>query len=119
LARESGAFPAYRESLLAATETDTIVTRAFTGRPARGVRNRFVEEYLRSGPEPLAFPFQGMAMEDIYRETQARGEGDYFLLLAGQGLRMLKGEQGAAEIVAELIDGAGEALGVLSPLQRD
>jgi nitronate monooxygenase len=119
LARESGAFPAYRESLLAATETDTIVTRAFTGRPARGVRNRFVEEYLRSGPEPLAFPFQGMATEDIYRETQARGEGDYFLLLAGQGLRMLKGEQGAAEIVAELIDGAREALGVLSPLQRD
>jgi hypothetical protein len=32
---------------------------------------------------------------------------------------MLKGEQGAAEIVAELIDGAREALGVLSPLQRD
>jgi len=119
LARESGAFPAYRERLLAATETDTMVTRVFTGRPARGVRNRFVEEYLRSGPEPLAFPWQGMAMEDIYRETQVRDEGDYFLLLAGQGLRMLKGEQGAAEILAELVDGAREVLGVLSPLQRD
>lgn len=119
LARESGAFPAYRERLLAATETDTMVTRVFTGRPARGVRNRFVEEYLRSGPEPLAFPWQGMATEDIYRETQVRDEGDYFLLLAGQGLRMLKGEQGAAEIVAELVDGAREVLGVLSPLQRD
>ena len=96
-----------------------MVTRVFTGRPARGVRNRFVEEYLRSGPEPLAFPWQGMAMEDIYRETQVRDEGDYFLLLAGQGLRMLKGEQGAAEIVAKLVNGAIEVLGVLSPLQRD
>jgi nitronate monooxygenase len=119
LARESGAFPAYRERLLAATETDTTVTRAFTGRPARGVRNRFVEEYLSSGPEPLAFPFQGMAMDDIYRESQACDESDYFLLLAGQGLRMLKGEQGAAEIVAELMEGAREVLGVLSPLRRD
>jgi nitronate monooxygenase len=117
LARESGVFPAYRERLLAATETDTVITRAFTGRPARGVRNRFVEEYLRSGPEPLAFPWQGMATEDIFRETQARDEGDYFLLLAGQGLRMLKGEQGASEIVAGLVEGAREALGVLSPLR--
>ena len=96
-----------------------MVTRAFTGRPARGVRNRFVEEYLRSGLEPLAFPWQGMAMEDIYRETQVRDEGDYFLLLAGQGLRMLKGEQGAAEIVAELVDGARETLGALAPLRGD
>jgi nitronate monooxygenase len=119
LAKESGAFPAYRERLLAAKETDTVVTRAFTGRPARGVRNRFVEEYLRSGPEPLAFPFQGMATEDIYQETQARDEGDYFLLLAGQGLRMLKDEKGAAEIVAELVEGARETLSVLSPLERD
>jgi nitronate monooxygenase len=52
LARESGAHHAYRERLLAATDADTVVTRAFTGRPARGLRNRFAEEYLRDGPEP-------------------------------------------------------------------
>jgi nitronate monooxygenase len=119
LARESGVFRSYRERLLAATETDTVVTRAFTGRPARGVRNRFVEEYMRSGPEPLAFPWQGMATDDIFRETQARNEGDYFLLLAGQGLRMLKGEQEAAEIVAELVDSARESLDVLSSLRKN
>jgi len=119
LARESGVFRSYRERLLAATETDTVVTRAFTGRPARGVRNRFVEEYMRSGPEPLAFPWQGMATDDIFRETQAHNEGDYFLLLAGQGLRMLKGEQEAAEIVAELVDSARESLDVLSSLRKN
>ncbi len=118
LAQESGAFPAYRERLLGATETDTVVTRAFTGRPARGVRNRFVEEYTRGGPEPLPFPFQGMATEDIYRESQARDEGDYFLLLAGQGLRMLKGEQGVAEVVAEVADGAREVLDTLSSFRE-
>ena len=106
LARESGAFPDYRKRLLAATETDTVVTSAFTGRPARGVRNRFAEEYLRDGPDPLAFPLQNLATIDIFMKAQTRDEGDYFLLLAGQGLRMLKGDQGAAEIVGELVKGA-------------
>lgn len=115
LARESGASPTYQERLLAATEADTVVTRAFTGRPAQGIRNRFVQEYLRYGPEPLAWPLQGIAAEDIYGAAQSSNNGDYFPILAGQGLRMLKSGQGAAQIVAEL---AGEAGDVFIRLQR-
>ena len=104
VARESGAHPAYRRRLLAATEADTVVTRVFTGRPARGLRNRFVEEYLRAGSEPLAWPLQRAAAGDIYRASQAADDGDYSPLLAGQGLRMLREDgQGAAEIVSEVI----------------
>ncbi|MER3423252.1 MAG: nitronate monooxygenase [Nitrospiraceae bacterium] len=44
VARESGIFPSYQDRLLSATEADTVVTRAFTGRPARSLRNRFVEQ---------------------------------------------------------------------------
>jgi nitronate monooxygenase len=58
LAREGGAFPAYQERLLAATETDTALTRAFSGRPARIVRNRFVEEHLKEGAGSLARPYR-------------------------------------------------------------
>jgi nitronate monooxygenase len=115
LAKESGAHRVYRESLLASTETHTVVTRAFTGRPARGLRNRFVEEYLSAGPEPLAWPLQGIAADDIYDASQAANEGDYSPLFAGQGLMMLKEGQGAAEIVEELIDGAMEILSQLCP----
>jgi nitronate monooxygenase len=99
LARESGAHPAYRERLLAATEEDTLVTHVFTGRPARELRNRFVEEYQDAGPEPLAWPLQSVAASDIYQASQSANNGDYSPLLAGQGLRMLKDNQGAAEIV--------------------
>src|ERR671916_420183 len=116
LAHESGAHPAYRERLLAATEEDTVVTRVFTGRPARGLRNRLVEEYLVAGSEPLAWPLQRAAAGDIYGASQAADDGDYSPLLAGQGLRMLKeDEQGAAEIVEEVVAEAGA---VLSRLQR-
>lgn len=111
LARESGAHPAYRKRLLDATEEDTIVTRVFTGRPARGLRNRFVEEYLSDGPEPLAWPLQSVAAGDIYGASQAADNGDFSPLLAGQGLRMLKKhDQGAAEIVAEVVGDARDRL---------
>jgi nitronate monooxygenase len=110
LADESGAHPVYRERVLASTETHTVVTRAFTGRPARGLRNRFVEEYLSAGLEPLAWPLQSIAAGDIYGASQAANEGDYSPLFAGQGLRMLKGGQGAAEIVVELVKEAGDVL---------
>ncbi|MCA1687298.1 MAG: nitronate monooxygenase [Actinobacteria bacterium] len=115
LARESGAHPAYRERLLAATEEDTVVTRVFTGRPARGLRNRFVDEYLESGSEPLAWPLQRAAAGDIYRASQDAGNGDYSPLLAGQGLRILKEDGlGAAEIVEGLVAEAGVVLSLLS-----
>ena len=114
VARESGAHPAYRRRLLAATEEDTVVTRVFTGRPARGLRNRFVEEYVGAGSEPLAWPLQRAAAGDIYRASQAADDGDYSPLLAGQGLRMLREDgQGAAEIVAEVV---AEAEAVLARL---
>ncbi len=113
VARESGAHPVYRRRLLAATEADTVVTRVFTGRPARGLRNRFVEEYLSAGVEPLAWPLQRAAAGDIYAASQAADDGDYSPLLAGQGLRMLKYEQGAGEIVEEVV---AEAEAVLSRL---
>ena len=97
--------------MLDATEEDTIVTRVFTGRPARGLRNRFVEEYLREGSEPLAWPLQSVAAGDIYGASQAADNGDFSPLLAGQGLRMLKKhDQGAAEIVAEVLGDAGDRL---------
>jgi nitronate monooxygenase len=114
LARESGAHPDYRKRLVNATEEDTVVTRAFTGRPARALRNRFLEEYSSAGPEPLAWPLQNLAAGDIYAASQAANNDDYSPLLAGQGLRMLKGDQGAGEIVKVI---RIEAATVLSRLQ--
>jgi nitronate monooxygenase len=102
VARESGAFPAYRERLLAATEVDTLVTDVLTGRPARALRNALVDEYRRAGPPPIGWMFQAAAADDVYRTARARGDAEWMPLLAGQGLRMLTREQGAAEIVAEI-----------------
>src|SRR5919201_535011 len=118
IARESGAFPAYRERLLAATEVDTVVTHALTGRPARALRNRLLDEYLHAGPAPLGWIFQAVAADDIYRTASARGDAEWMPLLAGQGLRLLTREQGAAEIVAEIADQARAVLSRLRGARR-
>lgn len=113
-ATESGAFPAYKKTLAKSTETDTLITKALTGRPARTVRNRFVDEFEKGCVKPLAWPYQGIAADDIYMEAARKGNSDYFPLLAGQGLRMLKQEQSAAQIIEELVRETEEALQGLS-----
>jgi nitronate monooxygenase len=115
VASESAAFQAYQERLLAAKESDTIITRAFSGRPARGLRNHFVEEYHESGPQPLAWPFQALAADDIYSAAQKQNNADYFPLLAGQGLGLLrkKQRQSAEEIIQELVTEANQTLSKL------
>jgi nitronate monooxygenase len=111
VARESGAFPAWKDAVLGAAETDTVVTRAYTGRPARGVRNRLHVELTAQGPTPLAWPLQRAAAVDIYDAAHARGEADLYPLLAGQATRLARRDQAAAEIVAELVEDAATLLG--------
>lgn len=103
VAKESGAFPAYKQRLLQATEADSLITKAFTGRPARSIRNRFITEFEKAAIRPLAWPLQGIAADDIYRQAQLKNNADYFPILAGQGLRLLREEHAAAEIIEELV----------------
>ena len=45
LAHEAGSNPIHRAALTSPEFTETVLTRAFTGRYARGLRNRFIEEH--------------------------------------------------------------------------
>jgi nitronate monooxygenase len=108
---ESGALQGYKERLLSAKETDTIVTRVFTGHPARVLRNSFVDEYSKTGAEPpLGWPLQRLLTEDIYSNAQTKNNAEFYPLYSGQGLRMLKESQSAGEIVKEIIYEAKEHL---------
>jgi nitronate monooxygenase len=101
LARESGATAPYRRRLLDADETATVVTDAYTGRPARGIRNRFLDRMAEQGGTPLPWPRQGALGAELYR-TSITEDGDWAPLLAGQGLRLAVREEAAADIMREL-----------------
>lgn len=102
LACESGAFPAYRQRLIEATETDTVVTRSLTGRWARALRNDLVRTVEQAGVPVLGWPYQGLAAEDLYRAAIANGDAAWAPLLAGQGLRLAREVTTAAEIMTSL-----------------
>lgn len=84
--KESGAHRAYKEALLYRKKDEpTDITIAFSGRPARGIKNTFMEEMkYYQGPIP-AYPLQHYLTEDI-RSAAARQEKiEYMSLWAGQG----------------------------------
>jgi nitronate monooxygenase len=110
VAKESGIFHAYQEKMFSSTEVDTIITDLFTGRPARSIRNQFIEKYLESGNRPLTWPLQGLAADDIYGESRKRDLADYYPLLAGQGLRLLKRGQSSKDIVNEIVTTANSII---------
>ncbi len=119
LAKENDVFQSYQDSIISAKETDTIVTNVFSGRYARCIGNKFVKEYLRSGPKPLAWPFQALAADDIYKAAQSNDQSDYFPLLAGQGLGSLKKKgQGASEMVEEIASEAKKIISILNTVTK-
>jgi nitronate monooxygenase len=102
LAAEANVYPDYRDRLLSAVETDTVITRAFTGRPARSMRNRFIDEMARRGAKPLPWPHQSAAAEDIYRRVREHGDPEWGPIFAGQGVRLARDVEPAGQIVARI-----------------
>jgi nitronate monooxygenase len=109
---ESGASRAYKEALLAPADEDpTTLTRAFSGRLARGLRNRFTEEL--EGAPVLPFPFQNALTQDLRREAAKAGQADLLSLWAGQGVPLAR-VRGAGDLVRDLVRETEEAVARLA-----
>ena len=105
LADEAGTDPAFRAAIAAATDTTPTVTRAFTGRAARGLRNRFIDDWADRSPAP--FPVQHVLTSDIRAAARRAGKAEYVNLWAGQGVALAR--PGKAEaIVARLVQQMAE-----------
>ena len=55
---EANVLPAHREALAEATDSCTVVTDVISGRPARYIRNRLLDDLMQSGLQPLPIPKQ-------------------------------------------------------------
>jgi nitronate monooxygenase len=108
---ESGASAVYRQAILHAKETDTTLTQAFSGRSARGIRNRFMAEVEDPDKPPavLPFPLQNALTRPLRTAGSKQGRPEFLSLWAGQGLRMAKW-QSAADLVHAIARQAQAAL---------
>jgi nitronate monooxygenase len=100
---ESGVPAAYKEAIRAADDSATVVTRAFSGRACRMVRNRFVAEV--GGRDVPDYPLQNMLTQPLRRAAGQAGRAEFLGLLAGQGSRMAT-TLPAAELVRRLANDA-------------
>jgi nitronate monooxygenase len=95
---ESGAHPLHKAALADPRYTATTVTRAFSGRPARGLVNAFIVEHANAPP---AYPEINNATRPLRAAAATRGDTGRMSLWAGQGYR-LAAELPAAEIIGRL-----------------
>jgi len=112
---EAGVPEAYKDAILSAHEDQTRVTRAFSGRPARGIVNRFMTEVEWVGEDAiLPFPLQNVLTRSLRREAAKQGRAEFLSLWSGQAARLAR-RQSAAELVARL---AREMDTAIAGLQR-
>jgi len=104
-ADEAGTEPAYRDALTSGTPT--ALTRAFSGRRARGIVNRFMAEH--SEDAPAAYPHVHHATSPLRAAARKRGDPDGFNLWAGQAHELAPSGP-AAEILRSISEGARQAL---------
>jgi nitronate monooxygenase len=100
-ADESGASRAH-QAALAGPARDTIVTRAFTGRPARGLRNVFTDRY--DAVAPAGYPAIHHLTSPLRRAAAAAGDVERLHLWAGTAYRHATAEP-AGRILARLASG--------------
>ena len=98
---ESGAQPLHKAALADPAFTATAVTRAFTGRPARGLVNRFMLDHPDAPP---AYPEVHCATRPLRAAAAAAGDASRINLWAGEGFRAATARP-AAEVVALLSGG--------------
>ncbi|RNF39171.1 NAD(P)H-dependent flavin oxidoreductase [Planococcus salinus] len=105
-AAESGAPAVYKQAIFDSDEESTVITKSFSGRPARGIQNRFIKEFEEAGTPPLPFPSQNTITKDIRAAATKAGIPDFMSLWAGQSTRMVTKEVAAADIVAGIMEEA-------------
>jgi nitronate monooxygenase len=107
---EAGIPDAYKQAILTAREDGTRLTRAFSGRPARGIVNRFMTEVERDDAAAiLPFPLQNSLTRPLRAAAAAQGRAEFLSLWAGQGVRLAR-RQPAAELIARLAKETAEAV---------
>jgi nitronate monooxygenase len=86
----------HRAALKEAGDDATRITNLFTGRPARGILNRFMREHGPMSDAAPAFPLATGAVAPLRAHWEKRGSGDYSPLWAGQAAALAREEDAGA-----------------------
>jgi nitronate monooxygenase len=110
---ETGVAPAHVEALMAADGAQTAMTRAFSGRPARGLVNRYVRELAAHEDSLPDFPLMNTLTAPLRKAGGESGNPDFLALWSGQAVGLNR-RGSVAELVERLVAEAQAAMRRLS-----
>ena len=94
----------HRQALMSDAAKHTALTNLFSGRPARGIVNKFMRDFGPLNPEAPAFPLATSAVAPLRAAAEAKGQSDYSPLWSGQNASDCQALP-AADIAHKLLQG--------------
>jgi NAD(P)H-dependent flavin oxidoreductase YrpB (nitropropane dioxygenase family) len=109
--------PALRDALLAATSSDTVRSRIYSGKPARLLKNKWTQAWAEpDAPDPLPMPLQNILVGDAHRRLMNAGDPDVIPMPVGQIVGRMNEVRPVADLIADLVREADQTLARLRDL---
>ena len=108
---ELSPLPGLRQALIAATSSDTVRSRIYSGKPARLLKNSWTDAWLQPGaPEPLPMPLQNLLVAQAHQRLMRSGDPDVIPMPVGQIVGRMNEVRPVADVVAALVTELDEAV---------
>jgi NAD(P)H-dependent flavin oxidoreductase YrpB (nitropropane dioxygenase family) len=99
-----------QEAMLAATSSDTVRRRIYTGKPARLLKSRWTDAWDAEGaPEPLPMPLQNILVSEAHQRMSGSADPTTVAMPVGQIVGRMNEIRPVADIIGELVTGFEEA----------
>jgi NAD(P)H-dependent flavin oxidoreductase YrpB (nitropropane dioxygenase family) len=104
--RTQGGASVIQEALLAASSSDTVRRRIYTGKPARLLKSRWTEAWdAEDAPEPLPMPLQNILVSEAHQRMSVSADPTTVAMPVGQIVGRMNEIRPVADIIAELVTG--------------
>ena len=107
---EATAHESHKKKILEVDEEGTIVSRSYTGKPSRVLKNRFTDRWKGRDAEILPMPWQRIWVEPLVAPAKAAGRVDLANFPTGQGAGAIEDIPGARDVFQRLVTETKDAL---------
>ncbi|BBY26076.1 NAD(P)H-dependent flavin oxidoreductase [Mycolicibacterium sediminis] len=118
--RGSSGVSVIQEAMLAATSSDTVRRKIYTGKPARLLKSRWTDAWDAEGaPDPLPMPLQNILVSEAHQRMNEATDPTAVAMPVGQIVGRMNEIRPVADIMAELVSGFDDASRRLDGIRGD
>ncbi|WP_167097402.1 nitronate monooxygenase family protein [Mycobacterium sp. DL592] len=116
--RQNGGPSVIQEGLLAATSSDTVRRRIYSGKPARLLKSRWTDAWdAQDAPDPLPMPLQNVLVAEAHQRMNGSADPTAVAMPVGQIVGQMNEIRPVADIIAELVSGFEAATRTLDDIR--